>query len=237
MPEAQLPEEYVWLNGGQSYCVCAFYTANYLPQILSLKASVEALGLNHYFKRYEPRGGWEANTRIKAAFVDHALTRLPRHDVVYLDADAIVRQPLTLFEQPAADVIMLFDHRRVKNFNVLRIAAGTLLVRNSEGGRTFARRWAEEAAKAGPLDLDEDLIYRMFPAMQGVTFSVLPKPYSKIFDAPGTDAVVEHFQASRGQFKVRKALRRARQIATIVGGIAAALLLWWLLRKISISWK
>ena len=78
---------------------------------------------------------------------------------------------------------------------------------------------------------------QLFPAMQGVTFSVLPKPYSKIFDAPGTDAVVEHFQASRGQFKVRKALRRARQIATIVGGIAAALLLWWLSHKISISWK
>ena len=98
-------------------------------------------------------------------------------------------------------------------------------------------RWAAEAAKAGPLDLDEDLIYRMFPTMQGATFSVLPRPYSKIFDAPGTDAVVEHFQASRGQFKVGKALRQARQIGTIVGGVVAVLLLWWLSRKVSISWK
>ena len=235
--DQQLPEDYVWLEGGQSYCVCAFYTGNYLPQILTLKASVEALGINHYFKRYEPRGGWEANTRIKAAFVDHALKRLPKHDVVYLDADAVVRQPLRLFEAPHADVIMLFDHRRVKKLNVLRIAAGTLLVRNTNGGRAFATRWAAEAAKAGPLDLDEDLIYRMFPHLEGTTFSVLPKPYSKIFDAPGNDAVVEHFQASRGQFKVRKAMRRTRQIATIVGGVAVLMLISWLSRHISISWK
>jgi hypothetical protein len=217
--------------------VCAFYTPNYLPQILSLKASVEALGLNHYFKCYEPRGGWEANTRIKAEFVDHALKRLPQHDVVYLDADAVVRQPLTLFEKSAADVVMLFDHRRRQKLNVLRIAAGTLLVRNTEGGRTFAGRWAHEAAKAGPLDLDEDLIYRMFPTLQGVTFQVLPRPYSKIFDAPGDAPVIEHFQASRGQFKWAKAIRRTRQIGTIAAGVLLALLLWWLSRKVQISWK
>lgn len=235
---AQMPDEDLWLDGGQPYCVCAFYTPNYATRIQSLKASVQALGINHYFKRYDPRGGWEANTRIKAEFVAHALAKLPRHDVVYLDADAVVRQPLDLFKTPAADVIMLFDHRRRQKINVLRIAAGTLLVRNTDGGRTFARRWAEEAAKAGHLDLDEDLIYRMFPTLQGVTFSVLPLSYSKIFDSPGTDAVIEHFQASRGQFKWRKALRRLRQIATIVAGLALVGLLWWLShRVVSISWR
>lgn len=232
-----LPEEYTWLEGGQPYCVCAFYTPSYLPQILSLKASVEALGLNHYFKCYEPRGGWEANTRIKAEFVAHALQRLPGLDVVYLDADAIVRQPLRLFETAQADVVMLFDHRRRQKLNVLRIAAGTLLVRNTPGGRAFAGRWAQEARNAGRFDLDEDLIYRMFPTLEGVTFAVLPRAYSKIFDAPGVDPVVEHFQASRGQFKWRKAMRRARQIVTIAAGIALVVGLWWLSRKVSISWR
>ncbi len=233
----QLPDECAWRDGGQRYVICGFYTPSYLPQILSLKASVEALGINHYFKRYEPRGGWEANTRIKAEFVAYALKANPNHDVVYLDADAIVRQPLTLFETATADVTMLFDHRRRQKLNVLRIAAGTLLVRNTPGGRLFADSWAREAAKAGPLDLDEDLIYRMFPTLQGVTVSVLPKNYSKIFDAPGDDAVVEHFQASRGQFKWRRAMRQTRQIATIIGGIALAGLLWWLSRHVTITWR
>jgi hypothetical protein len=235
--EAPLSADDLWLDGGQSYCVCAFYTPNYAAQIATLKASVEALGINHYFKCYEPRGGWEANTRIKAEFVAHALRQLPKHDVVYLDADAVVRQPLRQFETPAADVVMLFDHRRRQSLNVLRIAAGTLLVRNTAGGRLFAERWAAEAAKAGALDLDEDLIYRMFPTLQGVTFSVLPGNYSKIFDGPGVDTVVEHFQASRGQFKWRRAMRQARQIATVVAGIGLALLAWWLSSRIQISWK
>lgn len=236
--QRDLPSEYLWLEGGQRYCICAFYTPNYLPQIRSLKASAEALGINHYFKCYAPRGGWEANTRIKAEFVDHALKRLPRHDVVYLDADAVIRQPLSLFDEPSADVVMLFDHRRIKNLNVLRIAAGTLLVRNTDGGRRFAERWAAEAAKARPLDLDEDLIYRMFPSLEGTTFSVLPRPYSKIFDAPGADPVIEHFQASRGQFKWRKAFRRARQIGTIIAAAALIALIWWLsTRMVSLSWR
>lgn len=232
-----MAEEDIWLEGGQRYVVCAFYTPNYLAQIKTLKASLEALGLNHYFRCYAPRGGWEANTRIKAEFVAHALRRLPEHDVAYLDADAIVRQPLKLFDTATADVTMLFDHRRRSKLNTLRIAAGTLLVRNTPGGRRFAERWAQEAAKAGALDLDEDLIYRMFPTLDGVTFAVLPRPYSKIFDAPGVDPVVEHFQASRGQFKWRRFARQARQVATVVAGIALVGLIWWLSTRVVVGWR
>ena len=233
----EMAGEYVWLEGGQRYAVCAFYTPNYLDQIQTLKASLQALGINHYFKCYEPRGGWEANTRIKAHFIAHALQRLPKHDVAYLDADAVVRQPLTLFEAASADVTMLFDHRRRGTVNTLRIAAGTLLVRNTPGGRKFAARWADEAGKAAALDLDEDLIYRMFPTLDDVTFAVLPGRYSKIFDAPGVDPVVEHFQASRGQFKWRRFARQARQVATVIGGIALIGLLWWLSSRVVIGWK
>lgn len=232
-----MAEEDISLDGGQRYVVCAFYTPNYLAQIKTLKASLEALGLNHYFRCYAPRGGWEANTRIKAEFVAHALRRLPKHDVAYLDADAIVRQPLKLFDTATADVTMLFDHRRRSKLNTLRIAAGTLLVRNTPGGRRFAERWAEEAAKAGALDLDEDLIYRMLPTLDGVTFAVLPRPYSKIFDAPGVDPVVEHFQASRGQFKWRRFARQARQVATVVAGIALVGLIWWLSTRVVVGWR
>jgi hypothetical protein len=232
-----LPEEILWLDGGQRYCVCAFYTPNYLPQILSLKASVEALGINHYFKCYQPRGGWEANTRIKAEFVAHALRRVASHDVAYLDADSIVRKPLVLFDKPAADVTILFHNRKKYKLEMLRIAAGTLLVRNTPGGRAFADAWAGEAAKARPIDVDEDLIYRLMPTLEGVSYAALPRSYYKIFDADGVEPVVEHFQASRGQFKWRKTFRRIRQIGTIVGGIALVVLLWWIATRLRISWR
>ena len=34
-----LPHEAVWLEGGQRYVVCAFYTDNYLPRALALMES------------------------------------------------------------------------------------------------------------------------------------------------------------------------------------------------------
>lgn len=235
--QTQLPDEYLWLEGGQRYVVCAFYTPNYLPQILSLKASVEKHGLNHYFKCYQSRGGWEANTRIKAEFVAHALEKFPEHDVAYLDADGIFRRQPVLFDTATADVTIVFDHRRKKTLSYLRIAAGTLYVRNTVGGRRFAARWVEEGRKAGTLNVDEDLIYPIFRDGHDITFAPLPHAYYKIFDGPGVDPVIEHFQASRGQFKWRKAQRQARQIATVTGGIGLAAALWWLSRRISISWR
>ena len=233
-----LPEELLWLDGGQRYVICAFYTPNYLPQIMSLKASVEKFKINHYFKCYQPRGGWEANTRIKAEFVAHALEKLTKHDVAYLDADGVLRRYPELFDKATADVTILFDHRRKNNLSYLRIAAGTLYLRNTPGGREFARRWVEEGRKAGSLNVDEDLIYPIFPSGHDITFAPLPPAYYKIFDARGADPVVEHFQASRGQFKWRKAMRQARQAATVVAAVALIGVLWWLsTRMVSITWR
>ena len=234
--DCKLADELLDLSGGQSYCICAFYTPNYLPQIVSLKASAEALGLNYYFRRYSPAGGWEANTRLKASFIAHALRRLPKHNIAYLDADSVLRQTPELFADPVADVTILFDRRRRGKLEMLRIAAGTLLIRNTVGGRTFVDRWAEEASKAAAMDVDEDLIYRIFPTLRGVTLAVLPRSYYKIFDAAGVEPVIEHFQASRAQFKWRKALRQWRQIGTIFGAIGLAGLLWWLSAHMSVNW-
>ena len=75
--------------------------------------------------------------------------------------------------------------------------------------------------------VDEDLVYMAFADMAGVSITVLPPDYYKIFDAPGTDPTIEHFQASRGQFKIRKTMRRTLQLAGwAVGGVALAYLTW-----------
>jgi hypothetical protein len=142
----QLAEEALSLNGGQRYVVCAFYTPNYLEQVLSLKASLDALGLNYFLKRYERAATWEATTRIKPVFVDHCMTRFPQHDVLYLDADAVVRKVPTFFDTVTSDVCLLFNAVKPAKTHFIRIAAGTLLVRNTEGGRRFARAWKAEEA-------------------------------------------------------------------------------------------
>ena len=226
VPLVELPEEYLWREGGQPYVVCAFYTPNYLPQVSSLKASLEAQGINHYLKRYEPRGGWEANTRMKPVFVAHCLERFPGTDIVYLDADAVVRKPLEAFQNMTSDVTMLFHPTFEYGRWYLRISAGTLAVRNTEGGRKFARLWAAGEAKANKTTVDEDMVYMAFADLAGVSITVLPPDYYKIYDAPGLEPTIEHFQASRSQSKIRKNRRRALQIAgwTLLGiGVAAAI--------------
>jgi hypothetical protein len=225
-PAPELAEEHVWLGGGQSYVVCAFYTPNYLPQVLNLKASLDALGINHFLKRYERRETWEATTRLKPVFLGAALARFPDHNVVYLDADAVVRQPLTFFDEMAGDVSLLIHRANARGRNYLRLASGTIFVRNSEGGRRFAAAWAAEEANSGPLTLDEDMIYMAFDKLTGVAIAPLPVAYCKIFDRPdGIDPVVEHFQASRGQPKLAKSARRNRRLALIAGIIVLAIVL------------
>jgi hypothetical protein len=231
IPLPDLPAEYIWNKGGQPYMVCAFYTPNYLPQIASLKASLDALGINHFLKRYEPRGGWEANTRLKPVFVDYCLSKFTSTDIVYLDADAVVRKPMTAFANMTSDVTLLFHPTRANGKWYLRISAGTVAVRNTPGGRKFAQLWKAGEAKANVTTVDEDLVYMAFADMAGVSITVLPPDYYKIFDAPGTDPTIEHFQASRGQFKIRKTMRRTLQLAGwTVGGLALAYLAWRLLR-------
>lgn len=222
-----LPDEYTWLDGGQSYIACAFYTPNYLPQVLSLKASLEQHKINHFLKRYDPRGGWEANTRLKPVFVDYALGKFPNYNIVYLDADAVVRRPMTSLENMQTDVTMLFHPTRAAGKWYLRISAGTIAFRNSPGGRKFAKAWASGETKATATTVDEDLMYMAFKDMAGVTITVLSIDYHKIFDAPGVDPVIEHFQASRGQFKIKKAIRRGLQLtAWAAGGLVTAYLIW-----------
>jgi hypothetical protein len=234
-PSDQLAEETLSLNGGQGYVVCAFYTPNYLDQALSLKASLDALGLNYFLKRYDRAATWEATTRIKPVFVDHCMSRFPKHDVLYLDADAVVRKEPIFFDTVTSDVCLLFNPVKPAKTHFIRIAAGTLLVRNTEGGRRFARAWKAEEANASMLSLDEDLIYMAMPKLEGVSFTALPQVYTKIFDKPGADPVIEHFQASRTQFKWRRVIRKARRIGVAVGIIAALLFAYWLSKHL--AWK
>jgi Nucleotide-diphospho-sugar transferase len=239
-PAQEIASELTNLSGGQRYVVCAFFTPNYLEQALSLKASLDALGLNYFFKRYERAASWEATTRIKPVFVDYCLSRFPQHDVLYLDADAVVRKVPTFFDTVTSDVCLLFNAVKSVQTYYLRIAAGTVLVRNTEGGRRFAQVWKAEETNASMLSRDEDLIYMAMSKLEGVSFTALPQAYIKIFDSPklgpeiGPDAepVIEHFQASRTQFKWRRAFWQTGRVVAAISVIAVLIVLHWVTKHL-----
>jgi hypothetical protein len=219
--EATLPEEYAWLDGGQRYIACAFYTQNYLPQVLSLKASLEAHGVNHYFKLYERAATWEATTRLKAVFVDHCLKKFPDKDILYVDADAVMRQLPKFVETVTSDLAILFHPKKSPRSPTMRISLGTFYIRNTPGGRRFAELWAAQEANAAYLTCDDDMIINVFDQLVGVSMTVLPQTYYKIFDKPGEEPVFEHFQASRGQFKWRRVIKKAKRRLTLLAAVGA----------------
>lgn len=227
---ATLPEEYSWLGGGQSYVACAFYTPNYLPQITSLKRSLEAHSISHFLKRYERLATWEQTTRLKPVFVDYCLKKFPDKDILYLDADAVVRKPLVFFDGVTADISMLFHAHKQGNMHYLRISGGTVFVRNTPGGRRFAELWKDAEKECSWLTLDEDMIYMAFRDMAGISIAVLPPNYYKIFDKPGMEPVIEHFQASREQFKWRRLIRKGKRIGKVLLAAAGVAALWYVVR-------
>lgn len=226
---AALPAEVTSLHGGQRYVVCAFYTPNYLAKVLRLKASLERLGLNYHLKRVERKSTWEATTRLKPVFVVECLAKFPEHDILYLDADAVVHKPPAFFDGVTTDIALLFAPVIRDGKNLLSIAAGTVYIRNTPGGRTFAENWQSQETNANLLSLDEDMIYMAFPKFEGITFTALPRAYLKIFDSDGPEPVIEHFQASRGQFKLSRLLRKGRRaiiLAAVVLVLAVAAIVW-----------
>lgn len=228
-----LAEEHVWLDGGQSYVACAFYTPNYLPQLLSLKASLEAHGINHYFKRYERAETWEATTRLKAVFVKHCLEKFSDRDILYVDADAVLRKKPEFIDTVTTDLSMLFHPVKGRRHPMMRISLGTFFIRNTPGGRKFADLWTQQEALAKRTTCDDDMIIAVFDKLTGVTITVLPQTYYKVFDQPGEDPVFEHFQASRGQVKIRDSNRKFLQKAGwTLGALALAFVLWRLSRGV-----
>lgn len=220
-----LPKEVTWLGGGQRFVACAFYTSGYLDNVLDLKASLERFGLNYHLKLVRGQSTWEATTRFKPLFVAECLEKFPDKDILYLDADAIVRKSPDRLAEIKSDVGLLFTPVVRDRKRYLTIAAGTLYIRNTPGGRRFAKTWQSKEPEVGSLGLDEDMIYCAFNELDGVSFTALPRSYSKVFDSAGPDPVIEHFQASRQQLKLSKFIRRGRRAAYIALRVAAVLII------------
>lgn len=219
-----LPPEDTWIGGQQGYIACAFYTPNYLPIVMALRRSLQEHRINYFLKRYDLALSWEAATRLKPGFIHECLTRFPDNDILYLDADAVVRAPLKFFAEVQTDVALWPHPKKRRGRWELHITACTMFVRNTPGGRRFAQLWRDTRLPSR-WATDEEMLHVAFRELSGTTFTVLPQSYSKIFDQPG-EPVIEQFQAARRMFNWRRALRKWRQKALV---LLAGLALAWLI--------
>ena len=172
----------------------------YEREVLRLKASCEALSIPLRIFTYANLGSWRANLNFKSQSIIDAMAYYPDQDIVFVDADAVVRSYPTLFdelsERRSSDIAVHFLADR-------ELLSGTIWLANTERGMEIAQRW-HEVAKHSPAVRHQQCLALALKALkdEGRPAKIyrLPIEYTCIFDHPlrrGKTAVIEHFQASR----------------------------------------
>lgn len=205
------------LSATDSFIVCCFYTDSYRDHALSLKQSLDDFNLNYCFKEVEDAGYWEANTRIKPHFILECLESFPTKNILYLDADALVKKPLDYFNHITADVAF-YKTKGMPGMSHDYLAS-TMFFRNTPNTVTLVKQWIAEQVNGKRTQVDQDsLDLAMDKLANTVTIEPLNPGYIKIFDKNyDGDVYIEQYQASRGQTKLKRQNIRTRN--RIIGAV------------------
>jgi hypothetical protein len=89
------------VRNARKWLAISFYTkgTGYEHEVKKLEASLNKFGIPYHFYGCQQYGSWRANLNAKSASILAALRKYPDRDIVFLDADAIVRQHPELFDR------------------------------------------------------------------------------------------------------------------------------------------
>ena len=173
--------------------VIAFHTDDdlYNEQIYNLVVSLREFKLPFDIKTVPNHGSWKKNTMAMSGYI---LDALFKHDenLVFLDADAVVRQYPELFDTIEEDFACHYKDGK-------ELLAGTMYFKNCDKVRRFVADWQicsnrrtdHLSAQTG---ISDALLWN-----KDLSVYKLPAPYTLIFDSMKHQGppVIEHFQASR----------------------------------------
>ncbi len=221
------------------FIVCCFFTPNYHDHAMRLKTSLDKFNLNYYFEEVADAGFWEANTRLKPAFILRCLEKFPDYGILYLDADAGVVKPLDYFNQLAVkDIDVAFYNTRGMAGMSHDYLASTLYFNNTPTTHALVKQWIAEQVDGKRTQVDQDSLDMAMAKFEGkIHVEPLNAGYIKIFDKDYDGEVyIEQYQASREQPKLRRQLirRRNRIIGIVVVLILLAVIGYRLLKSASI---
>ena len=230
MTSASTPLFFEKINAPDNFIVCCFYTDSYRSHALNLKQSLDEFNLNYYFKEVEDAGYWEANTRIKPHFILECLKKFPNKNVLYLDADAIVKKPLDYFNRITADVAF-YKTKGIPGMSHDYLAS-TMFFSNTDNTIALVEQWIAEQVDGKQTQVDQDSLDAAMDKLGNtLTVEALNPGYIKIFDKDYDGEVyIEQYQASRGHTKLkRQKIRQRNKIAIITALIIIALVAYSLL--------
>lgn len=179
--------------------VISFYTLGtpYEEEVEGLKKSCWKLGLDHVIQGVEPKGSWERNCAMKARYILEESRRLDR-PVLWVDADAVVRQPPVLLAGGEMD----FAVQKAMGW---QFNSATVFFNRTPIAQKMLERWTQMCEERPEIwdQIHLDAAWESVVARHPLRTCWLPQTYAKIYDMDaesrlgGLTPVIEQFQASR----------------------------------------
>src|SRR5699024_423168 len=162
------------------------------------KESLDKFTRNYDCKGWEDAGYWEANTRIKPDFILECLKKFPNKYILYLDADALVKNPLDYFNTISADVAF-YKTKGLPGMSHDYLAS-TMCFSNTANTINLVEQWITEQVDGNQTQEDQDSLDVAIEKLgDNLTVEALNPSYIKIFDKDYDGVIyIEQYQASRG---------------------------------------
>lgn len=171
----------------------------YEQEVERLVASLNQHGLRYHVEPFKSLGTWRANSNYGSRVIQQCMSRYPKDDIVYVDADAVIQQYPALFE---SDEFVADVAAHVHNFrwHPNELLGGTMFFRNKPTVRWLVDHWVWEIMVNHPGARPGDALQALLLSEKfSVTFAELPDTYTTIFDIMKDvkNPVIVHYQASR----------------------------------------
>ena len=187
-----------------NFKVVAYYTLNtpYEEEVENLRSSLKYFNIDHHIKGIQNLGNWYRNTQYKANFIQEMLDKFKGQDLLYTDADSIIRQSLVLFKDIECDIAVRYLKWK---YNKLgpdgQLASGTIYFSNNDKVKEVVRRWIGKHKGESKL-YDQVTLQQVISDCKkelGLVVYKLPIEYCEIHKGPFATGkpVIEHFQSSR----------------------------------------
>ena len=177
----------------------SFYTRNGYEKVIdNLRQDCWRYSLRTDFEEIPNQGSWIKNVQYKPVFMKRMLQKHAGHSIVWVDADARIREYPKLFNKIKADIGVHYRKKGKGDVYREELLSGTIYLANNERTLNLMDLWIR-SNRDNPKEWDQRTLAKVINS-NGCIVQKIPAPYCQIFDTmkgEGGNPVIEHFQASR----------------------------------------
>jgi len=178
----------------------SFYTRGngYEAEAMELGRTLDHFGLPGDLVPLPPFSNWVEACGYKPVFIQRMREKHGKRPLVWLDADARVRQYPRLFLDMPLGTDFAAHWKDKTDSEPGELLSGTLYFAPTKAADELLADWARTCS-ARPREWDQHVLQNLVEGREGLKVQNLPPNYTQIFDlmAGAGEPVIEHMQASR----------------------------------------